>query len=156
MLYNKPMTKKRFTLRCAVYLVLIKNNKLLIQRRYKTGWMDGRYSLISGHLEKGETAFKAMVRETKEESGLNLQEKDLKVIHVLHRKSEDYEYIDIFFMANRWKGNPQVIERDKSDKLVWVPLNKLPKLLLGHIRQMVACYLKKIPFSEFGFKGESY
>lgn len=55
------MINNRFTLRCAVYLVLIKNNKLLVQRRYKTAWMDGRYSLISGHLEGGETAFRVWI-----------------------------------------------------------------------------------------------
>lgn len=60
------MINNRFTMRCAVYLVLTKNNKLLVQRRYKTGWMDGRYSLISGHLEGGETTTKVMIREAKQ------------------------------------------------------------------------------------------
>ncbi|MBI2028871.1 NUDIX domain-containing protein [Candidatus Gottesmanbacteria bacterium] len=63
------MLKKHFELRSAVYLVMVKNDRLLIQRRYKTGWMDGRYSLIAGHLEGEETAFSAMVREAKEEAG---------------------------------------------------------------------------------------
>lgn len=150
------MLKRHFELHGAVYLVLVKDNKLLIQRRYKTGWMDGSFSLVSGHLEGGETALSAMVRETKEEAGIIIQGSDLKVIHILHRKSVDTEYIDIFFKAKSWQGNPQIMEKDKSDKLEWVPLNNIPKEVLGHVRQAIKCYLNKIPFSEFGFNGERY
>lgn len=150
------MLKKHFELRCAVYLVLVKDNKLLIQRRYKTGWMDGRYSLIAGHLEGGETAYSAMVREAKEETGIDINQKDLKVIHVLHRKSDDNEYIDIFFKPSKWQGVPRIIEKDKSDGLNWVSVNNLPKTVLAYVRQAISCYLNGVFFSEFGFAGEIY
>ncbi|MBI2028872.1 hypothetical protein HYT02_00445 [Candidatus Gottesmanbacteria bacterium] len=48
------------------------------------------------------------------------------------------------------------MEKDKSDKLDWVPLNNIAKTVLGHVRQAVRCYLNGIFFSEFGFYGEHY
>jgi len=48
------MSNERFILRCATYLLLIKSGKILFQRRFNTGWEDGKYTLISGHLEGDE------------------------------------------------------------------------------------------------------
>ena len=35
----------------AVYLVLIEDGKILLSRRFNTGFEDGNYSLPSGHLD---------------------------------------------------------------------------------------------------------
>lgn len=64
------MNNERFTLRCATYLLLIKSGKILLQRRFNTGWKDGKYTLISGHLDGQETIAQAMVREAEEEAGI--------------------------------------------------------------------------------------
>jgi len=87
------MTEKRFTLRVAVYIILIKGEKVLLSRRFNTGWMDGKYSLISGHIDGNESISKAMIREAKEEIGIKIIKKDLIPITVLHRKS-GIEYMD--------------------------------------------------------------
>lgn len=57
---DKNMRDKRFTLRVAAYLILIKKNKVLLLRRFNTGWEDGNYTLISGHLEGQEAVKKAI------------------------------------------------------------------------------------------------
>ena len=64
------MSNKRFSLRAAVYLVLFKDGKTLLSRRYKTGWRDGNYSLVAGHVDGKEPATEALIREVKEESSL--------------------------------------------------------------------------------------
>jgi 8-oxo-dGTP pyrophosphatase MutT (NUDIX family) len=38
----------------AVYLILLKQDKVLLLQRRHTGFEDGNYSLPTGHLEKGE------------------------------------------------------------------------------------------------------
>ena len=55
--------KEKFTVRAAVYLVLVMDGKVLLSRRYKTGWMDGMYSLIAGHLDGNEPIGKVMIRD---------------------------------------------------------------------------------------------
>ncbi len=73
----------------AVFLLLQKDNNVLLQRRYNTGFQDGKYTLISGHVEKGEPPMKAVCREAKEEAGIIVKEKDLTFLHVLYRRSFD-------------------------------------------------------------------
>lgn len=54
---------ERFTVKSATYLMPLKDNQILLSRRFNTGWMDGMYSLISGHLDGNESVNDAMIRE---------------------------------------------------------------------------------------------
>jgi 8-oxo-dGTP pyrophosphatase MutT (NUDIX family) len=146
------MSKSRFTLRSAVYLILQKDNKILLSRRFNTGWMDGNYSLIAGHLDGNETIFRAMVREAKEEAGITVKKSNLIPAHVLHRKSSDSEYIDFFFVAQKWDGKPTINEPDKCDDLSWFDLDNLPDNLLPYIKSTLENYRNHIPFSESGWE----
>ncbi|HIE41446.1 MAG TPA: NUDIX domain-containing protein, partial [Candidatus Aenigmarchaeota archaeon] len=73
------MPKERFKIIPTVYLVLIKDNKILLSRRFNTGFHDGEYSFPAGHLDGNETLIQAMVREAKEEIGIELKPEDLKL-----------------------------------------------------------------------------
>ncbi|MDO8340631.1 MAG: NUDIX domain-containing protein [Candidatus Woesebacteria bacterium] len=145
------MSNERFTLRAAVYLILLNEDKILLSRRYNTGWMDGRYSLIAGHIDGNESVDKAMIREAWEEAGIKIVKKDLKPATVLHRKSSDQEYMDFFFVTKQWSGKPIIKEPNKCDDMDWFPLNDLPKNLLPHILEAIKNYQNKIPFSESGW-----
>lgn len=144
---------KRFTLRAAVYLMLIKDGRLLLVRRFNTGWQDGNYSLVGGHLDGRETVKQAMIREAKEEAGVIIKSEDLHVVHTMHRKpNNNLEYIDFFLNCDKWQGIPQIMEHNKCDDMQWFPINNLPENTLQHIRQAIENYSNKIPFSEWGFE----
>jgi len=144
------MSDKRFTLRAAVYLMLIKNDNILLVRRFNTGWQDGKYSFVSGHLDGDETVRQAMIREAKEEAGIVIKSEDLHVVHTMHRKS-NYEYIDFFLVASKWKGDPKNKEPDKCDELRWASLKKLPDNVAPNVKKAIENYNKEITFSEFGW-----
>ncbi|MDB5182052.1 MAG: hypothetical protein JWP13_815 [Candidatus Saccharibacteria bacterium] len=144
------MITERFTLSAAVYLLLIKDNKVLLLRRYNTGWADGMYSMVSGHVDGGEPLSVAMCREAKEEAGITIAPGDIEFLHVMHRMSNK-EYIDFFFMARNWEGEPYNAEPEKCDDMQWFPLDKLPDNILPHVRQVIAGYKKGLPFSEIGW-----
>lgn len=146
------MHGKRFTLRAAVYLMFIKDSKILLVRRSNTGWQDGKYSFVAGHLEGRETVKQAMAREAKEEAGVELKPDNLHVAHVMHRKSNDnLEYIDFFLMADKWEGEARITEPEKCDQMKWFSLNNLPENLLAYVKKAIKNYQSGVSFSEFGF-----
>ena len=67
-----------------VWLVVWRcTNAILLAKRLNTGWMDGNYSVVAGHLDGNETFLQAIVREAKEESGIDLDGKNLQAVHVM-------------------------------------------------------------------------
>lgn len=139
----------------ASYLILLKNNEVLLLRRFNTGYEDGKYSMIAGHVDPGETFTECIIREAKEEAGIELKSENLEVAHVMHRNSQKLEYnerIDIFFIAKKWEGEITNMEPNKCDDLSWFELNKLPENILPFIKQTLNKIKNKEFYSEFGWK----
>jgi ADP-ribose pyrophosphatase YjhB (NUDIX family) len=145
------MPKDRFKIVPTSHLILVKDGKILLLRRFNTGWGDGNYSVIAGHLDGNETFLQAMVREAKEEAGIELSEEDLEVVHVVHRKSNE-ERIDFFILAKKWKGEPRNMEPNKCDDLSWFEVDKLPENTIPYIRQAIGCFRKGVFYSEHGWR----
>lgn len=141
---------ERLKLKIAVYIFLIKENNILLGRRFNTGWQDGNYGLPSGHLENDESLIDALIRETKEEIGVDIQPKDMEFKHVMHRRSI---YVDFFFATKQWSGEPQIMEKDKCDDIQWFPLGKLPENIVPSVKFAIENYQKNINFSEFENEG---
>lgn len=146
------MSNERFTLRAAVYLILIRDGKTLLARRFNTGWMDGKYSLIAGHLDGKEKVTDAMIREAYEEAGIKIAKEDIRPLKVLHRMSTDQEYMDFFFIAEKWEGEPKIMEPEKCDDMSWFPLSNLPENTLPHVKDVIEHYKDGIPFIESGWE----
>ena len=67
----------------AVHLLIIQGDDVLLLRRFNTGWADGYYSLVAGHVEHGETATQAIVREAKEEIDIEILQANLMFEHCI-------------------------------------------------------------------------
>lgn len=135
----------------ASYLLLLKNNQILLLKRHNTGYEDGNYSLIAGHVEEGETFTDAIIREAYEEANIKLKAQDLKVVHVMHRKSIDSERVDVFFTASKWQGKIENKEADKCSELLWVDIIKIPQNTVSCIKEAVQNTRNKIFYSEYGW-----
>ena len=142
---------ERFRPKSAVYLMPIVDNKILLSRRFQTGWMDGFYSLIAGHLDGNESVNEAMIREAFEEAVIGVREEDLIPATVIHRKSPDEEYIDFFFVITKWQGEIVIGEPNKCDALDWYPVDELPENILPYIIDALENYKNKIAFSVSGW-----
>lgn len=144
------MTAKRFQLYGACYLVLIENGKILLGRR-QGAWAAGKYSMVAGHLDGGETMKQSMMREAHEEAGIILKPEDLEVVLVMHRKSADREYFDAFLQAKKWAGKIEILEPDKCDDLRFFPLDKLPEGLLDYIKVAIDCIHQGVHYIDYGW-----
>ncbi len=134
-------------------MVLFRQSKVLLLRRAHTGFWDGSYSLPAGHVELGENFCGAMVREAFEEIGAILVPEDLRVVHVMHRKSDTdgSERVDTFFVAEKWKGDIMNKEPEKCDDLSWFLLDELPENIIPYIRHVIECIQRKVFYSEYGW-----
>jgi 8-oxo-dGTP diphosphatase len=140
----------RFKIIASVFLILVRDRKILLLRRLNTGYADGQYSLPAGHVDANEPLSRALCREAHEEIGVNLGPKDVKLIQVMHRTEECR--LDFFFTTDKKRLTPTNAEPHKSDHVAWFPLNKLPKNMIPCIRAAIRNYQKHIFYSEFGWK----
>jgi 8-oxo-dGTP diphosphatase len=146
------MSSDRFKLIPAVYLVLRRNDEVLLLRRVNTGYQDGKYSVIAGHLDGDELATAGMVREAQEEAGITVDPKSLKLVHVAHRLTRNQpgqERIDLFFEASDWQGEITNVEPEKCDDLSWHPTADLPDSMLPLVRNVINDIVQGVNYSEY-------
>lgn len=113
--------------------------------------MDGRYSVPGGVKESSETLLEAVVRETYEEVGINVDSNDVDLVHVMHNYTTGEEWIGSFFTTDKWQGTPRINEPHKHTHLRWVPITGLPKNMSPYIRQAIGNYRNGLLYSEFGW-----
>ena len=134
----------------AVHLFLVRGDEVLLLRRFNTGYEDGKYSVVAGHVDAGETVTQTAIREAREEVGVEVRPQDLEVVGVMHRKSED-ERIDFFLVATAWSGELVNREMDKCDELRWASMDALPVDVIPYVRRGLANYQREVWFDEFGW-----
>ncbi|TVY08995.1 NUDIX hydrolase [Paenibacillus cremeus] len=144
--------KKWFQVNSAVYLMFVRDNRLLMLRRTNTNYEDGKLSLVAGKLDGQEEVIRAAVREAQEESGVLLEPSDLEVVGVMHRRSDTGEWIDFFLSVKQWKGEPVNMEPDKCSEMAWYPVHNLPGDTIPHVRQAVNNYLNGVFYDGYGWE----
>ena len=140
----------RFKLIAEVHLLLVRDDSILLLRRFNTGYEDGNYSVVAGHVDGGETFRQAMIREAREEAALELRPEQLSLAHTMHRFS-DSERLSLFFTASGWSGEPRNAEPHKCDELDWYPLDALPSNMVGYIRAAIEHVSRDEAYSEYGW-----
>ena len=149
---------ERYKIIPEVFLFLVVDGKILLSRRFQTGWEDGNYGLPAGHGEDGETMREGVRREAREEIGIDIALDDLDFALVQHRWADDpgnpHARIGFYFTARKWKGEPVNKEPHKCDDLQWFPFDALPSNTVGHIRAAIDSYRTNITYSEYAWPRE--
>ncbi len=143
----------RVRLVAAAYLLLLRpgsgeapgDAEVLLHLREGTGYRDGHWALVAGHVEPGESVVEAAVREAREEVGVEVAAADLVPLTAMHRTLRDggpiEQRLDVFFAAYRWNGHPHVREPAKNAGLRWWPLSTvvagLPEPCVPHELQVL-------------------
>jgi 8-oxo-dGTP pyrophosphatase MutT (NUDIX family) len=142
------MTKtERAKLPVAVFVALIDNNKVFLMRRKNTGYEDGSFDLISGHIEGNETLKEAACRESHEEAGVTIQPVDLQFVHLTHFIG-DREYIYVAFITKKWEGKTRINELNKCDRVGWYDIASLPTKLTPNANMVLEAIRTDSYYSE--------
>lgn len=144
------MKKNRFTIVVDVHVFLRNGDKILLLLRQNTGYEDGKYHVPAGHMDGAEKLTSALLRETKEEVGITIAPKDVKLVHIMHSMTNN-ERMGFFFEATKWKGEIKNMEPEKCGGLSWFPLNDLPADMVEYARFAIECYKKGELLSEYGW-----
>lgn len=118
------LRKERPKVILAAHVFIVRQDKVLLLRRTNTHYMNGRYGVPGGHVEPGESASEAAIRETLEECGVRIVPEELLFSGVMHRfaLSEPLARVELFYSCRAWEGSPIIAEPHKFDDLIWTPI----------------------------------
>ena len=96
-------------------------NRILLQNRVKKDWQG--YTLPGGHVEPGESFVDAVIREMKEETGLDILKP--RLVGIKQFPIEDGRYIVLLFKTESFIG--QVVSSDEGE-MEWVECDRLSEI----------------------------
>ena len=90
----------------SVYLIIKNERKqILLQRRQGTKLWPGFLALPAGHIDEGENAYDAIIREAKEELGIEISIDNIIDTFVVNRRNKSLlPYYDVYFEINNYIG----------------------------------------------------
>lgn len=98
-----------------VNLIIKQEDKILLFFRndgffsYSGGW----WVIPAGHIEHGETAVEAVIREAKEELDIDILPEDIEFVHIMSNLASKTEGFDFFFVVKKYSGTLRNCEGDK-------------------------------------------
>lgn len=131
--YEVPLNQLEW--RPSAYAVVIKDKKVLLSKQF-----DG-YDLPGGGIELGEMPEEAVIRETEEETGIQVESPKLLAIHSnffkmpnIHRDDHFVHSILIYYKCEFVRGTLSTTGFDEHEKTfadmpVWFPLSELNDII---------------------------
>ena len=105
-----------FTNMCMIY---DNNGNILVINRKNPDWPGVTFP--GGHVEKGESFVESVVREVKEETGLDIDNPQLCGSKQFQDK-EDNRYVVLFYKTNRFSGQ---LKSSDEGEVFWIPRSEL-------------------------------
>jgi len=121
------MKYKNKIVKVGVAVLIGKDNKVLLIKR-KGSHGEGAWAPPGGHIDFGESVLRCARRETKEETGIEIN--DLRVTGFTEDlfKKEKKHYITVWVKAN-WKAEKAKICNSEASEINWFSWNELPNPL---------------------------
>ncbi|MBR5428330.1 MAG: 8-oxo-dGTP diphosphatase [Clostridia bacterium] len=122
-----------FTNMCMIY----DGDKILVQDRVDPDWPGVTFP--GGHVEPGESFVRSVIREMKEETGLDIREPKLCGIKQWVDNKENYRYIVLFYKTDKFSGT---LRSSDEGVMRWIRLDELKKYHLAEsFDEMIKVFL---------------
>lgn len=113
--------------------------EMLVIQRDGSPYLRGYWSVPAGHVEAGETAVAACVREIREEVGLCVEPEDLRFVLVQQKSGADGEERVDFFFTTSWPSPEHAFIASPREiaRLKWCQPNDLPEPFAPYVRAAI-------------------
>lgn len=119
---NKRYEQIELTNMCMIY---DNEGNVVVQDKIGKSW--GGITFPGGHIEKGESFVDSVIREVKEETGLDIKHPKLCGIK-WWQVDKNKRYVVILFKTNEYSGN---LKNSIEGKTLWASLDEIPKMKLA-------------------------
>jgi 8-oxo-dGTP diphosphatase len=134
--------KAIFTNMCMIY---DDNGRMLVQDRRNPNWPG--ITFPGGHVERGESFHRSVVREVYEETGLTINNPILCGIKQFQTKDEE-RYIVLFYKTNQFTGD---IKSSDEGEIFWIEKDELSQYNLANDFDMMFTVFESEDISEFNY-----
>lgn len=118
--------------------ILLKDNQILLLQKPRRGW----WVAPGGKMELGESVRESCVREYREETGIHIQNPNIKGIFTFIIKENEKivkEWMMFSFLATKFTGIN--VDESEEGKLKWHPLNNINNLPMAEGDYYILDYL---------------
>lgn len=107
-------------------VILNDDNEILLQKRAKIKRINpGKWGICGGKVNFGESTIEAGVRETFEEIGININEKNLKL---LSKNIVDNVYFTVYYINENVNLNKCILQKEEVDEVKYFKINEIENL----------------------------
>ena len=120
--------------------IIIDNNKVLLIRQKQ-----GFYGFPKGHVEGNETEVETAIRETKEETNLDVVVDESKRFEISYIVNDNIDKNVIYFLAKLTGENNIIAQEEEINEVLWVDIDKAEDILtFDNLKELWKEVLKEV------------
>lgn len=149
------MENKPPVVRAGVGVMILKEGKVLLGQRHVDPAKadselngEGTWTMPGGKIDFGNGIAEAAMREIKEETDLDVNLGDLKLVSLTNDANEKAHFVTIGFLCEKFSGEVKVMEPDEITKWEWFPIDNLPKPIFFPSQKIVERYKEGVIYKD--------